>query len=122
MSLIRWIHRTPASTKQPSRRRPLALEALETRDLLSTVFSSITGVGNNLSNPLLGSAGTDLIRIAPAAYADEISSPAGADRPNARVISNLLSDQTDPANPAQDTNMINQKSLSDFIYVFGQFL
>ena len=46
----------------------------------------------------------------------------GANLPNARTISNVLSDQTDPANPSEDINTVNQKLLSDYIYVFGQFL
>ena len=104
------------------RRCRLQIEALEERTLLSTGIESINGTGNNLANPDLGSAGTDLIRIAAAAYADGISTPAGANRPGARAISNALSDQTDPSNPSQDLNTINQKSLSDLIYVFGQFL
>src|SRR5205823_2400872 len=45
-----------------------------------------------------------------------------ANRPGARLISNVLSDQTDPSDPTQDTNLVNQKGLSDYIYVFGQFL
>jgi hypothetical protein len=83
---------------------------------------SITGFGNNIANPTFGEAGTDLIRIAPAAYADGVSAPAGANRPGARFISNTLSDQTDPANPSQDLSIQNTQALSDFIYVFGQFL
>ncbi|TMQ30961.1 MAG: hypothetical protein E6K70_23400 [Planctomycetota bacterium] len=84
------------------RRCRLQIEALEERTLLSTGIESINGTGNNLANPDLGSAGTDLIRIAAAAYADGISTPAGANRPGARAISNALSDQTDPSNPSQE--------------------
>jgi hypothetical protein len=83
---------------------------------------SITGVGNNLANPNWGAAATDLIRLAPSAYADGVSAPAGANRPNARFVSNTLSDQTNPQDPTQDTDILNGQSLSDFIYVFGQFL
>jgi hypothetical protein len=98
------------------------VEALEERALLSSGFYSVDGTGNNPFRNALGSAGTDLIRIAPSAYADGASAPAGANRPSARDISNALSDQTDPNNPAQDLNTVNQKGLSDFIYIFGQFL
>src|SRR6266851_6434770 len=131
LPFARWMARLIATTKVLDLGRQAAatrmcrkmkLEVLEARTLLSTGFYSIDGTGNNLINTTLGSAGTDLIRIAPAAYTDGISTPAGADRPNARVISNTLSDQTDPSNTSQDLNTINQKSLSDFIYVFGQFL
>jgi hypothetical protein len=97
-------------------------ETLEERTPPTTVFSSLDGTGNNLAHPAWGSAGTDLLRIAAAAYGDGVSAPAGSSRPGARVISNALFDQTDPNNPAQDLNTVNQKSLSDFIYVFGQFL
>ena len=75
------------------------LQALEDRRLLSGSVSttttstgagafdvrSIDGTGNNLAHPDWGSAGVDLLRIAPAAYADGVSTPAGADRPSARV-------------------------------------
>jgi hypothetical protein len=105
-----------------TRRACLQVETLESRLVPTTNLYAIDGTGNNLANPTWGSAGTDLLRIAAAAYADGASAPAGANRPSARAISNALSDQTDPANPSQDLNTINQKSLSDYIYVFGQFL
>src|SRR5262249_32097714 len=41
---------------------------------------------------------------------------------NARTISNTLSDQTDPNDPSQDLDILNNQSLSDFIYVWGQFI
>jgi hypothetical protein len=108
--------------KPRSRTKRFFLEELEVRCLLDGGFRSITGVGNNLANPTFGAAGTDLIRIASPAYADGLNAPAGPNRPDARVVSNTLSDQTDPANPSQDLNTINQKLLSDYIYVFGQLL
>ena len=82
------------------------IETLEERALLSSGFHSIDGTGNNPFHSTWGSAGTDLIRIAPSAYADGASAPAGADRPSARDISNALSDQTDPNNTAQDLDVI----------------
>src|SRR5207248_3356431 len=85
-------------------------------------FRSADGTVNNLAHPDWGAAGSDLLRLAPAAYADGVSTPAGANRPGARVISNALSDQTDPNNPSEDLNTVNHKSLSDYSYVFGQFL
>jgi hypothetical protein len=118
----RWL--VPQTTARPARQRRCRLEAecLEARLLLSTTFESLDGTGNNLANPTWGSAGTDLLRIAAATYADGLSAPSGANRPSARTISNALSDQTNPADPSEDLNTVNQKSLSDFIYVFGQFL
>ena len=120
-AMFRWFGR-PAPTVPVRRPHRLQIETLETRTLPSGGIEPINGVGNNVANPALGSAGTDLFRIAPAAYADGASAPAGANRPSARDISNLLSDQTDPSNPAQDLNIPNAQGLSDFIYVFGQFL
>src|SRR5216684_1927285 len=122
--LARWLHRDSRrrGTRPIGRKLRLGVEALEERALLSSGFYSIDGTGNNPFRNALGSAGTDLIRIAPSAYADGASAPAGANRPSARDISNALSDQTDPNNPAQDLNTVNQKGLFDFIYIFGQFL
>jgi hypothetical protein len=111
----------PLAARPLVRRCRPQLDVLEARTLLSS-GSPIGGTGNNLLHSNYGAAGTDLIRIAPAAYADGLSAPSGANRPSARDISNALSDQTDPADPSQDLNTINQKSLSDYIYVFGQFL
>jgi hypothetical protein len=70
------------------------------------------GTGNNPSN--WGSAGTDLLRLSPAAYGDGISSLSGADRPGPRYISNAVC--------AQSQNMPNSLNLSDFIYGWGQFI
>jgi hypothetical protein len=72
------------------------------------------GSGNNLANPAWGQAGTDLLRIAPAAYGDGVSTPAGAGLPGPRDISNALNPQ-----PKDDPNSLN---LSDFIYAWGQFI
>jgi hypothetical protein len=111
--------------------RHLALEALEDRALLSALtglefhavgFRSITGSGNNLANPTWGQAGTDLLRISPAAYADGISAPSQPNALSPRFISNALNDQTDPNNPAQDLGPPQSKDLSDFAYAWGQFI
>src|SRR5689334_6865819 len=65
-----------------------SLEALELRRMLAAGARTIDGTLNNLASTVLGSAGQDLIRLAPAAYADGISQPAGSTRPSAREISN----------------------------------
>ena len=57
--------------------------------------AAIDGTGNNVAHPTWGSVGQDLLRLSPAAYGDGIASPSGADRPNARLVSNLLA--TSPA-------------------------
>ena len=88
----------------------------------ATGYRSIDGTGNNLENPDLGSAGTDLLRTSPVAYADDISSPSLPQDASARAISDILNNQADPNNPTQDLNTVDQNSLSDFGYAFGQFI
>jgi hypothetical protein len=80
-------HRVSGGRARPKQVCRLSLEALEARKLLSG-YRSIDGTGNNLANPEWGAAGTDLLRLAPAAYDNGISSPAGADRLSPRAISN----------------------------------
>jgi len=78
-------------------------------------YRSIDGTGNNLANPEWGSAGQQLLRVAPAEYGDGVSTPAGADRPSAREISNLVSAHSDEATP-------NDRGTTAYIYIWGQFL
>ncbi len=108
-------------TKDPSPVRPgirsrLEVELLEQRCLLdASLFHTIDGTGNNLAHPEWGSTDEQLLRIAPAAYADGISTPAGADRPSAREISNAVA-----THAAEDTP--NDRNLTAYLYVWGQFL
>ena len=88
----------------------------------ATGYRPIDEAGNNIANPTLGTAGTDLLRVSPAAYANGIGSPALPQNPSARVISDLLNNQANPADPSQDLNTVDAKSLSDFGYAFGQFI
>jgi len=97
------------------------VESLEERNLLST-YRPISEVGNNVANPNWGVAGADLLRLSPAEYANGYNSPSMAQDPSARLISNILNNQADPANPSQDIATVNQQSLSDFVYSFGQFM
>jgi peroxidase len=92
----------------------LALDRLEDRALMDAGFRSVDGTGNNLTHPDWGSAGVDLIRKAPAAYADGVSAPAGADRPSARAVSNALA-----AHPAETSS---DRQMSAYIYIWGQFI
>jgi hypothetical protein len=83
----------------------------------------IDEVGNN-PNPNqqdLGTAGTDLLRVSPAAYANGIDSPSLPNDPSARLVSNILNNQ-DPTNSGADITTIDQNSLSDFGYAWGQFI
>lgn len=110
------------------------VEHLETRQLLSATnslitepvnhqnsmsdttpeYASIDGTGNNIDNPELGSTGTQLIRLAEAAYSDGLSTPAGEDRPSAREISNVIA--------AADSSQTNSRYLTDLFWVWGQFI
>ncbi len=112
---------------QSTRRRnsvPCGLEPLEARTHLSTTspYRSYDGTGNNLSHKAWGSALSDLIRLSPVGYADGISSPSLPHDQSARVISNDVNNQADPANPSQDLNTLDQNNLSDYGYAFGQFM
>src|SRR5262245_34070857 len=103
--------RKPAQVRRPR----LTLELLEDRAVPAVTWRSIDGAGNNLAHPDWGSAGVDLLRRAVAQYADGLSAPAGADRPNAREISNALVAQP------EDTPL-NDREMSAFIYAWGQFI
>lgn len=92
----------------------LQIEPLEERNS-PTSFRSIDGIGNNIANPTWGSINTDLLRTAPVGYTDGISSPAGASRPGARVISNTVA-----AHP--DADIKNDRYLSNMVYAWGQFI
>lgn len=92
-----------------------ALEALEDRRLLSVLgFRTYDGSANNLTDTARGQAGSQLARVAPAAYADGISAPNGESRPGAREISNAVIAELD--------ERLNDRSMSDYIYVFGQLV
>lgn len=102
-------------SRKAVRRSRLRLDVLEDRALMDAGFRSIDGMGNNLSNPTWGAAGVDLIRKAPAAYADGVSAPAGANRPGARAVSNAI-----VAHPDEETT--TDRQMSAYIYIWGQFL
>jgi len=79
----------------------------------SQEYRTINGQDNNLANPSWGMENGDIIRTTPANYKDGFSEIQD-DKPNARVISNRIFDQ-----PAKTEDILN---LSDFVWVFGQFL
>jgi peroxidase len=100
-----------------------SLEQLEDRVQPSVSgFRPIDETGNNVVNPALGTAGTDLLRVSPAAYADGVQAPSLANNPGPRVLSDLLNNQASPSNPSLDLNTIDAASLSDFGYAWGQFI
>src|SRR5262249_6065604 len=111
--LARWFRRKARPAPAPGP-RPV-VEPLEARTLMAAGFRSFDGTGNNRDHPTWGAAGTDLLRRPPAAYAAAASQPAGADRPDARVVSNTIADQG-------DQDVISDRGLSAMIYAWGQFL
>ncbi len=76
--------------------------------------ASLDGTANNPVHSNWGAANSDLLRIAPAAYADGISEPSGSNRPGARLISNTVS--------VQATTSPNARSMSSWVYGWGQFI
>ena len=75
---------------------------------------TIDGSDNNLTNPTWGEAAHPVLRLFPNAYADNTSSPAGADRPSARAVSNAV--------VAQEESIPNRRGASDFLWQWGQFV
>ena len=73
-----------------------------------------SGERNNLRNPEWGSVSSGFLRTAPQRYSDGISGMAGTGRPSARAVSNAIN--------AQSESIINNRNLTDMVYVFGQFL
>lgn len=75
---------------------------------------SIDGSGNNLQDLTMGSVGVQLLRMAPAVYADGASTLAGEDRPSPRAISNAVC--------AQSESVPNAIGASDYLWQWGQFV
>ncbi len=118
--MVRWYRGSGKAFDRGRQRRRrrwktnLLLECLETRCVLSPVFRTVDGTGNNLAHADWGAANTDLMRLAPAAYSNSISTMAGADRPSPRAISNAID--------AQSGNVLNNRRMSDWVWQWGQFL
>lgn len=77
-------------------------------------FRSIDGSANNLNDPLMNAIMTTISRIVTSDYSDGVSEMAGASRPGARVISNIV--------VSQDVSIPNTLGTSDFLWQWGQFL
>ncbi|MCB0685967.1 MAG: T9SS type A sorting domain-containing protein [Saprospiraceae bacterium] len=75
---------------------------------------TIDGSFNNPNNPTWGAAHSRVLVRTPLAYTDGISSPAGEDRPNVRVISNEIF--------AQTTDQEDPRGLSAYTWGWGQFI
>ncbi|MBV6632060.1 MAG: peroxidase [Alphaproteobacteria bacterium] len=74
----------------------------------------VDGTGTVEDEPDWGAVHQTLLRYAPADFADGISEMVD-DRPNARLISNVVSEQTEEAIP-------NVAGASDFLWAWGQFI
>ena len=94
------------------------LERLEERCVLSGVFRTIDGSNNNDAHPDWGSAGEDLLRKGPAAYADGLNAPVVGNplRPSPRLISDVIVAQT------TDERELSDRFMSAMIYAWGQFV
>ena len=78
-------------------------------------YRTIDGMYNNPDNTGWGAAGENLLRVTTVGYADGTRAPSGgATRPNPRYVSNLLF--------AQDSPLQDPLNLSDYTWVFGQFI
>ncbi len=85
------------------------------QNMASTETIPLDGKGNNVAHPEWGSVNQQLLRLSPVDYADGIRSPAGADRPSPRVVSNTFS-----VNP--EDGILNDRDFTAFVYAWGQFL
>lgn len=80
----------------------------------SLLYRTIEGYHNNLQNPDWGAAHTALLPLAGLGFGDGFSTPGGADRPNARTVSNIIFNQPEL--------LPDPMTLSDYTWVFGQFM
>jgi|694.fasta_scaffold54305_3 hypothetical protein len=110
----------------PRRRVPFAaiLEQLEARSMMAAnplgsppalPVQSFDGTGNNVAHAEWGSTDEQLLRRSAAAYGDGISTPSGADRPSARLVSNLLAE-------SPEGGITNDRDYTAMAYAWGQFL
>lgn len=99
--------RTPRGERQP--------EPGETGPItLPTEHRTVNGSGNNVTNPNWGAAEQATIRLIENSYTDGASTPAGADRPSARAISNAVVTQTE--------SVVNSRGATDYLWQWGQFI
>lgn len=105
----------PLSSYMIKRFTPILTGAVITLAALAPVGAenrSIDGTGNSTGNR--GAANTPFIRVSPASYGDGLSSLAGANRPNARDLSQRLCNQ--------DKSRPNRRNATDYLWQWGQFV
>lgn len=131
-----WWNRLVSRKPQAAARRRLwlCLEQLEERCQPSvTGFRPIDEVGNNVANPNLGIAGTDLLRLSPDAYKPVANGGDGFTTPSLtygaptfvagpRLVSNTVSNQATVLFGPTDINTVDGNGLSNFGYTWGQFI
>lgn len=77
-------------------------------------FRRIDGSQNHIQNPEWGNANIPLLRKSDPQYQNGYDSPSGQERPNPRFISNYIH--------TQKINTPNNKKVSDYLWVWGQFI
>ena len=75
---------------------------------------TVSGKSNNLLRPEMGATDGRIIRVTSNGYSDLVAEPAGIHRPNPRRVSNYLFEQKELIN--------DPRGLSDYAWVFGQFI
>ena len=128
MKIRNWLKHLvrPISACRPIRNATtrLDLEVLEERCVPTvTGYRPIDEVGNNRRQSDVGHGRHRSHPPHPAAICQRLQHARRCRRtPAPRLISNIVNNQADPANPSQDIATVNQQSLSDFAYSFGQFM
>ncbi|KAJ3383875.1 hypothetical protein HDU84_003315 [Entophlyctis sp. JEL0112] len=97
----------------PATSAALALAPFLVRAVSTFETQAIDGTGNNIAHPLWGSTGDAFIRSVPPAYGPD-QTPAGLERPNARLVSNALFGLS----PA----FLNDFGTSDFLTAWGVYV
>jgi hypothetical protein len=82
--------------------------------MLTEGFRTVDGADNNPFQPDWGATNIPFVRLLVSDYGDGASSPAGADRPSARAVSNAVC--------AQSEDRPNALAATDMLWQWGQFL
>jgi hypothetical protein len=80
---------------------------------LAIQVQSLDGSGNNAANPTWGQGGTPYSRVAPARYADGLSTPVSG--PNSRYISNRVFNDN-------SQNLFSERNVTQWGFAWGQVL
>lgn len=88
--------------------------SVEAQSPIDLVIRRIDGTDPFRPDPDAGAAHIQLLRVTPQAYADGQSAPSGANRPSARLVSNVMS--------AQQGSIPAPQDITDMVWQWGQFL